>query len=45
MRINQYKNLDEFINEYNDYRNPAEGKFMGIEFSYNGNFYRMCNLI
>ena len=34
--------LDEFINEYDDYRNPAEGKFMGIEFSYSGNFYRMC---
>lgn len=42
MRINQYKNLDEFIFEYNDYRDPSNGKFMGIEFKYNGKYYRMC---
>ena len=34
MRINQYKNLDEFIFEYNDYRDPSYGLFMGIEFNY-----------
>ena len=42
MRKNQYKKLDEFIFEYEDYRDPANGKFMGIEFEYNGKFYRMC---
>ena len=48
MRINEYNNLDEFIFEYCKGResssdNPEQRqRFMGIEFSYNGVFYRMC---
>lgn len=48
MRINEYNNLDEFIDEY--YKGvempwqSSDGKrrYMGIEFSYNGVYYRMC---
>ena len=48
MRINEYNDLDEFIDEY--YKGvempwqSSDGKrrYMGIEFSYNGVYYRMC---
>lgn len=48
MRINEYDNLDEFIDEY--YKGAempwqsVDGKrrYMGIEFSYKGVYYRMC---
>lgn len=48
MRINEYNNLDEFIDEY--YKGvempwqSSDGKrrYMGIEFSYKGVYYRMC---
>ena len=48
MRINEYNDLDEFIDEY--YKGvempwqSSDGKrrCMGIEFSYNGVYYRMC---
>lgn len=48
MRINEYNNLDEFIDEY--YKGTempwqsSDGKrrYMGIEFSYKGVYYRMC---
>lgn len=39
-----YKNLHEFIKEYDDidYGKYVE-KHIGIEFEYNNKFYRMCN--
>lgn len=48
MRINEYNSLDEFIDEY--YKGvempwqSSDGKrrYMGIEFSYKGVYYRMC---
>lgn len=42
MRINEYNNLDEFIYEYDSDRDVCNGKFIGIEFLYNGIYYRMC---
>lgn len=47
MRVNEYNNLDEFIYEYDSGRSiPSDNldrqKFMGIEFKYNGTYYRMC---
>ena len=48
MRINEYNNLDEFIDEYAtgksfSWQNPDyKERFMGIEFSYKGVYYRMC---
>lgn len=47
MRINEYNSLDEFIYEYDSGRasskSDTEGrKFMGIEFSYKGVYYRVC---
>lgn len=47
MRINEYNSLDEFIDEY--YKGvempwqSSDGKrrYMGIEFSYKGVYYRM----
>lgn len=46
MRVNEYNNLDEFIIEYKDrkypmYRDEIE-RYMGIEFIYDNQFYRMC---
>ena len=47
MRINEYESLDKFIYEYDSGRHSSVDatkgrKFMGIEFSYGGVFYRMC---
>lgn len=47
MRINEYNNLQEFIYEYESGRSlPSDNidrqKFMGIEFKFNGVYYRMC---
>ena len=48
MRINEYKTLEEFIYEYSKGREfsweneDLRERYMGIEFSYNGIFYRMC---
>ena len=48
MRINEYQSLAEFIDEYSVGTempwDSREGKrrYMGIEFSYNGIYYRMC---
>lgn len=49
MRINEYNSLDEVIDEYAYGRqmpwNSKDGKtrYMGLEFSYNGVYYRICN--
>lgn len=48
MRINEYNNIDEFIDDY--YKGtemPWDSKdekrrYMGIEFTYNNVYYRMC---
>jgi len=46
MRINEYNNLDEFIYEYDSGRHSSNEdhgrKFMGIEFLYKNDYYRMC---
>jgi hypothetical protein len=47
MRINEYNSLEEFIYEYESGRSiPSDHlerrKYMGIEFKYNGVYYRMC---
>ena len=47
MRINEYSCLEDFIYEYESGRSiPSDNldrqKFMGIEFKYNGVYYRMC---
>lgn len=47
MRVNEYKELKDFIYEYESGRSiPADNldrqKFMGIEFKYNDVYYRMC---
>lgn len=46
MRVNEYESLADFIYEYDSGRLPSNEsrrrKFMGIEFLYNGVYYRMC---
>lgn len=48
MRINEYNNLDEFIDEYATGKSFSwqnsdhKERYMGIEFSYKGVYYRMC---
>ncbi len=46
MRINEYKRLEDFIYEYDSGRCSSDEnhkrKFMGIEFLYDGIYYRMC---
>lgn len=48
MRISEYNNLDEFIDEYAtgksfSWQSPDhKERFMGIEFSNKGVYYRMC---
>ena len=41
MRINEYNNLDEFISEYIGVWNPSDGHWFGLDFSYNGETYRL----
>lgn len=48
MRINEYNNLSEFIDEYATGKSFSwqnkdhKERYMGIEFSYNDVYYRMC---
>jgi len=42
MRVNEFKDLQEFINEYDFESNIDCEKHIGIEFTYNNNYYRMC---
>ncbi len=48
MRVNEYNSLDDFIFEYCKGRETSESntekrrRYMGIEFLYNGIYYRMC---
>lgn len=40
MRINEYNNLEEFTSQYCGWWDPSEGKWLGLEFKYNGKYYR-----
>ena len=40
MRKNEYGSLDEFRSQYTGVWAPAEGHWLGLDFSYNGNEYR-----
>lgn len=48
MRINEYNNLDEFIDEYATGKSFSwqnsdhKERYMGIEFSYKDVYYRIC---
>ncbi len=46
MRSNEYDSLKQFIYEYENGRYPSDEthdrRFMGIEFSHDGVYYRMC---
>ena len=46
MKVNEYNNLKEFIYEYDSGRHSSidnsHGRKFGIEFCYNGVYYRMC---
>jgi hypothetical protein len=48
MRVNEYNNLEEFIDEYATGKSFSwqnedhKERFMGIEFSYKDVYYRMC---
>lgn len=42
MRVNEFNTIDEFIYMYESGRDIFEGKFMGVEFCYQGKCYRMC---
>ena len=48
MRVNEYNSLEEFIDEYSTGKSFSwqnsdhKERFMGIEFTYNNVYYRMC---
>lgn len=48
MRINEYNNIEEFIDEYSSgpempwQSKDGKRRYMGIEFSYHGVYYRLC---
>lgn len=41
MRINEYQSLDEFISQYTGIWGPSEGHWLGLDFSFAGNEYRL----
>jgi len=41
MRINEYNQLEQFVNEYTGIWNPSEEHWFGLEFKYKGNIYRL----
>ncbi len=41
MRTNEYKELKEFLSEYTGKRDPANNLWYGLEFKYNGYYYRL----
>ena len=41
MRKNEYTSLEEFTSQYCGIRHPAEDKWFGLEFSWNGKEYRL----
>ncbi len=40
MRKNEYNSIEEFKSQYTGNWNPAEGHWLGLDFSYNGSEYR-----
>lgn len=42
MRKNEYRCLEDFINEYNDKYERGDEFHIGIEFYYKNQLYRMC---
>ena len=43
MRKNEYGSLEEFISEYSGGRDPANGKWYGLEFMFHNCYYRLDN--
>ena len=41
MRINEYQSLNEFIAQYTGVWGPSEGHWLGLDFSFAGNKYRL----
>ena len=41
MRTNEYTELKEFLSEYTGKRDPANNLWYGLEFKYNGSYYRL----
>lgn len=41
MRINEYNSLEEFMSQYIGEWAPSKGHWLGLDFSYNGNEYRL----
>lgn len=41
MRINEYNSLDEFVSQYTGVWGPSEGHWLGLDFSFAGNEYRL----
>ena len=41
MRKNEYTSLEEFTSQYCGIRHPAEDKWFGLKFSWNGKEYRL----
>ena len=41
MRINEYQSLHEFISQYTGVWGPSEGHWLGLDFSFAGNEYRL----
>ena len=42
MRKNEYHSLQEFVEEYDGKEYKDQQSFIGIEFTYNNVYYRMC---
>jgi len=41
MRVNEYNSLEEFTSQYTGCWGPSEGHWLGLDFLYNGNEYRL----
>lgn len=41
MRINEYQSLDEFTSQYVGVWGPSEGHWLGLDFAFAGNEYRL----
>ena len=43
MRVNEYNNLEQFYEEYNYDRDIFKGHYIGLEFFFRGNYYRLAH--
>ena len=41
MRVNEYKTLEEFVSQYIGEWGPSDGHWLGLDFLYAGNEYRL----